>query len=241
MSQLLKLLLVDDEPQQRAVVRFLLRKSELEAVITEAGDVASGLAALAKDGPFDCALVDFTLTDGNALDFLQKAALQGLTSATPVVILTAEEDEAVDVATSQAGADDFLLKFKLDAETLRRVIRRAIERHRRGPPVPAAPAKAETRAEDRFGRFVRAECVGTGGMCEVWKAWDPRDNHWVALKILRPGRSDDALRLAREGVAIAHLSHPNIAKIYHNGRDPGQNHVTFDSNYPGAMYAFSWD
>jgi CheY-like chemotaxis protein len=218
MTQTLRVLLIDDEPQQRAVVRFLLKKSGLEATCTEAGSVADGLKAF-RTGAFDCALLDFSLGDGTALDFLRELPTDAAHAA-PVIVLTAQEDEAVDVAASQAGADDFLLKLELKPEALRRVIRRAIARHRHMRYYIPAPPDSE-----HFGRFLRSSKIGAGGMADVYRAWDTRDLRWVALKILRSVEGDDVLRLSREVVAVSRLSHPNIATIYDAGRERGSSYI----------------
>ena len=66
------------------------------------------------------------------------------------------------------------------------------------------------------GRYVVLGPLGTGAMGIVLRAYDPRLEREVALKILRP----DALstrartRLLREARAMARLSHPNVVGLY---------------------------
>lgn len=69
----------------------------------------------------------------------------------------------------------------------------------------------------RIGPYDVREEVGRGGMGVVYAAEDVRLGRVVALKMLPPGFSRDAVareRLAREARAAAALSHPAIATIY---------------------------
>ncbi len=59
--------------------------------------------------------------------------------------------------------------------------------------------------------------VGAGGMGEVFKAWDPRLERDVAIKVLHPGHAFDPerqRRLLAEGRAASALNHPNILRVY---------------------------
>ena len=59
--------------------------------------------------------------------------------------------------------------------------------------------------------------VGAGGMGEVFKAWDPRLERDVAIKLLHPDTALDAdrqRRLLAEGRAASALNHPNILRVY---------------------------
>ena len=59
--------------------------------------------------------------------------------------------------------------------------------------------------------------VGAGGMGEVFKAWDPRLERDVAIKLLHPemaGDPDRQRRLVAEGRAASALNHPSIVRVY---------------------------
>ena len=78
----------------------------------------------------------------------------------------------------------------------------------------------------RVDRFTLIERVGTGGVGEVWCAYDPRLDRRVALKLLRTTdqpRPDEAVRrLLREARVAGRLSHPNIVSVFEVGADDGQ-------------------
>ena len=80
-------------------------------------------------------------------------------------------------------------------------------------------------ASKAWGDFRLVERVGHGGFGEVYRAWDPRLEREVALKLLLPGSvsGDEEYRaLLREARALASLQHPNIVHVYgidrHDGR-----------------------
>jgi tetratricopeptide (TPR) repeat protein len=79
------------------------------------------------------------------------------------------------------------------------------------PPPSAVDAGG---AASVIGRYIRVEKLGQGGMGEVWKAWDPQLERWVALKLLRSDDPSEIARLRREAQLVAGLSHPNIAAIH---------------------------
>ena len=70
---------------------------------------------------------------------------------------------------------------------------------------------------DRVGRFQVEALLGTGGMGEVYRAWDPTLERSVALKALqaREARETGAPeRFRREALALAQLNHPSVCQIH---------------------------
>lgn len=76
-----------------------------------------------------------------------------------------------------------------------------------------------------WGDFRLLERVGHGGFGEVYRAWDPRLEREVALKLLlrtSVGGDEEYRALLREARALASVQHPNILHVYgidrHDGR-----------------------
>ncbi len=72
------------------------------------------------------------------------------------------------------------------------------------------------------GRYRIGRLIGTGGMSEVYAAWDPTLERQVALKFLAPDRttSGPESRLLDEARAVAALDHPNVCTIHEVGESP---------------------
>ncbi|MEM6295406.1 MAG: serine/threonine-protein kinase [Myxococcota bacterium] len=85
-------------------------------------------------------------------------------------------------------------------------------------------APANVAIGDSVGRYVVLQEVGQGGMGRVLRAYDPRLQREVALKVLRPNAlSDEASsRLAAEARAMAQVAHPNVVPIYDVDVEDGQ-------------------
>ncbi|MBI2921782.1 MAG: protein kinase [Planctomycetes bacterium] len=89
--------------------------------------------------------------------------------------------------------------------------------------VPAEAAQAGASA--RFGKFIRTERLGAGGMGEVWKAWDTGLSRWVALKFMREQEASEIERFRREARLAGKLNHPFIASIYDVGCDQDRHFI----------------
>ena len=78
---------------------------------------------------------------------------------------------------------------------------------------------------ERFDRYTIEALLGAGGMGEVYRAFDPRLERRVALKVLHQDPAGDdlaassghAARLLREARAAAALDHPNVVAIFDVG------------------------
>jgi serine/threonine protein kinase len=68
-------------------------------------------------------------------------------------------------------------------------------------------------AELAAGPYRILDCLGQGGVSQVFKAWDTRRGRLVALKMIRPEYLTDPEttgRFQREILAVSRLAHPNI-------------------------------
>ena len=74
----------------------------------------------------DLIFLDFILTDGTGLDFLNNASEQGL--QIPVVAITGQGDEVISANLIQAGACEYLPKSRMNSKSLSRIIANALEK-----------------------------------------------------------------------------------------------------------------
>ena len=89
--------------------------------------------------------------------------------------------------------------------------------HISGPTLPAAPAHELLEPGRVIGRFRIQRLAGMGGMGEVYKAWDPLLERFVALKAVRPCRDapeENLERFRREALALAQLNHPHVCHVH---------------------------
>ncbi len=70
--------------------------------------------------------------------------------------------------------------------------------------------------------------IGSGGMGEVFKAWDPDLQRHVALKYLRHDDPVLVERLLREARAQARVDHPSVGKVYEVGEDEGRPYIAME-------------
>ena len=82
-----------------------------------------------QEGGVDCVVLDLGLPDASGLEALRQ--VQHADSALPVVVLSAEESEALAVQAVQEGAQDFVLKTNATGPVLLRAIHYACQRKRR--------------------------------------------------------------------------------------------------------------
>ncbi len=87
------------------------------------------------------------------------------------------------------------------------------------------PLESVARPGERVGPWELGECLGRGGMGEVWRARraDGRYEREVALKLVRAGFASSTLaaRFERERNLLARLRHRNVATLYDGGLDGG--------------------
>lgn len=109
------ILVVDDDPNIRDVLRIALGQASFKVV--EAGDGQAALASFAKTGA-DLIVLDIGLPEMDGLDVCR--ALRR-TSSVPILFLTARDDEIDRVVGLELGADDYVTKPFSPRELVARV------------------------------------------------------------------------------------------------------------------------
>ncbi len=130
MEQRISVLLIEDDPDYALLMNLYVNEAcgdALKYVLESAVSLADGLDLLARK-EFDIVLLDLMLPDSQGLESL--ARLRARAPGIPVVVLTNLDPEATGLQAIGEGAQDFLIKSKVDPQQLRRTIGFALERSR---------------------------------------------------------------------------------------------------------------
>ncbi|BDB26264.1 response regulator [Cupriavidus sp. TA19] len=108
MDKSIKILVVDDFPTMRRIIRNLLK--ELGFVnVEEAEDGAAGLEK-ARDGSFQFVISDWNMPNMDGLSMLQAIRADANIGKIPVLMVTAEAKKENIIAAAQAGANGYVVK-----------------------------------------------------------------------------------------------------------------------------------
>ena len=89
----------------------------------------------------------------------------------------------------------------------------------------------EVTVPGRLGNYLLLNCLGSGGMGSVYRAYDETLARIVAIKVMLKSLGDAPEFLEsfrREAQAAAKLNHPNIAQIYSFGQEKGQPYIVME-------------
>jgi len=126
-SESVRLLLVEDDPGDAYLVQELLEEGREPINVTWVRNATSAQTAVAESS-FDCALMDLGLPDSEGLGAL--IGLLARSPGLPVVVLTGLDDRHRGEKALEFGAQDYLTKAAVNADSLIRSIRYAIVRRR---------------------------------------------------------------------------------------------------------------
>jgi len=125
----LRILLVEDNPGDVRLVKEMLAEGSKQLVfkIEQVDTLAAGIEKIRKE-KFDAVLLDLGLPDSKGLETFY--SLHAVSPDLPIIVLTALHDEDAAIEAVRGGAQDYLIKGRLEGELLTRGILYSIERKR---------------------------------------------------------------------------------------------------------------
>ncbi|MCA9687555.1 MAG: protein kinase, partial [Myxococcales bacterium] len=110
-------------------------------------------------------------------------------------------------------------------------LRRQISSMHVRAPVGSGPlSSAELAGPKTIDRYRVIEELATGGMGELYIAWDDRLDRRVAIKLVQPQHHREIAdqRLLREAKVLGQISHPNVVGVYEVGVHEGRVFVVME-------------
>jgi two-component system phosphate regulon response regulator OmpR len=140
-----KIMVVDDDPRLRDLLRRYLTDNGFNVVVAESGAMMTKLWQRER---YDALILDLMMPGEDGLSVLRR--LRGMNDPTPVIMLTAKGEDVDRIVGLEMGADDYLPKPFNPRELLARL--NAVLRRRGPDEAPGAPAQDLKTVE--FGDFV---------------------------------------------------------------------------------------
>jgi putative two-component system response regulator len=123
-----RVLVVDDNPEDVAIVRRLLAQYQRQDFqVLSAHSASQGLERLGSEGA-DLVLLDYSMPGEDGVSFLRR--LERNVSHPPVILLTGRGDERIAVEAIRSGASDYLAKDAASPSSLGDAVQRALEEFR---------------------------------------------------------------------------------------------------------------
>jgi len=117
-ASFMKILVVDDEPPIRDMIRLALELDGNQCL--EAGSATEALPVIVDERP-DLILLDWMMPEISGLEFLRRLKRDEGTREIPVIMLTAKTEEQSAVNGLDAGADDYIHKPFRPRELISRI------------------------------------------------------------------------------------------------------------------------
>jgi signal transduction histidine kinase len=149
-QRVVRVLLIEDSVSDADLIRDAFEDAALDPALggtvfelEQVDRLRTGIERLLA-GDVDVVLLDLSLPDSHGLETFVK--LERTSPTTPIVVLSGLDDEQMAVRAVREGAQDYLVKGRVDGVTLTRSIRYAVER-KRSEDERARMARAQAEAE----------------------------------------------------------------------------------------------
>jgi DNA-binding NtrC family response regulator len=163
----ISVLLLEDEVYYGKLIQRTLRTPDPRFKVTWVTNLAMALELITENS-FDVVISDLELPDATQLDAL--IAIRASNAEVPIVILTAHSEASIGLQAIRSGADDFIIKERVSADSLVRSIRYAAERKK------CEELRTRLNAIDNFTEILahelRAPLIGSSRVLECLE--DPK-------------------------------------------------------------------
>ncbi len=126
-AKAIRVLLVENNPGDARVILDMLRDVSDQFHLHRVDDLEAALQQL-EGASVDVILLDLELAGSQGLDTLERTRRGAGTQ--PIIVLSGLDDEAMALEAIRSGAQDYVVKGRIEGRGLARVIRQAIERQR---------------------------------------------------------------------------------------------------------------
>src|SRR5450432_992048 len=122
-----RVLLIEDNAGDVRLIQEMFNEAPASRwkLARTAATLADGLESIDSD-EIDLVLLDMTLPDSSGIETFTKAHAHA--PLVPIIVLSGLDDEELSVRTVHEGAQDYLVKGRIDSQLLARSMRYAIER-----------------------------------------------------------------------------------------------------------------
>lgn len=215
----LRILIVEDSPDDHFLVSELLKTSVLKIQLLRIADtLAKAIDFLSKDS-FDIILLDLTLPDSSGIDTFKN--IKEPAGKTPVVILSGVADSDIAVEAIIHGAQDYHIKGEVDDKILTRAILYSIERKRNSedtqanadPYVVAKKARLDLVQNEEITRQIMHGaldaiiCIDAAGKITVWNPQAEQIFNWKQEETLGKDISEIIIPVEHRARHIRGIQH----------------------------------